>query len=87
MQRRTRFVCVSDTHNASPATGAFKLPAGDVLIHAGDLTKQGTYAELRRTLSWIAKAPYEAKIVVAGTVARSPPPSPPPHSCRQETTT
>lgn len=36
--RKTRIVCISDTHNASPADGAFKLPAGDVLIHAGDCT-------------------------------------------------
>ncbi|KAL8827831.1 MAG: hypothetical protein Q9191_002952 [Dirinaria sp. TL-2023a] len=64
--RKTRFVCISDTHNASPGTGAFKLPKGDVLVHAGDLTKQGTYAELRKTLDWIEKADFEVKIVVAG---------------------
>ena len=64
--RKTRFVCVSDTHNASPADGGFKLPKGDVLIHAGDLTKQGTYAELQKTLDWIEQADFEVKIVVAG---------------------
>jgi 3',5'-cyclic AMP phosphodiesterase CpdA len=66
MNRRTRFVCVSDTHNMSPADGAFKLPAGDVLIHAGDLTKTGTHAELQRALAWIEAADFEVKIVVAG---------------------
>ena len=65
--RKTRFVCVSDTHNTSPETGAFKLPKGDVLIHAGDLTKQGTHAELRQTLDWIENADFEEKIVIAGT--------------------
>lgn len=64
--RKTRFVCVSDTHNACPADGAFKLPKGDVLIHAGDLTRQGTFAELRKTFDWIEQADYEVKIVVAG---------------------
>lgn len=64
--RKTRFVCVSDTHNSSPADGSFKLPKGDVLIYAGDLTKQGTYAELQRTLDWIEQADFEVKIVVAG---------------------
>jgi len=64
--RKTRFVCVSDTHNASPATGAFKLPKGDVLIHAGDMTKEGTHAELRRALDWIENAEFEAKIVIGG---------------------
>ncbi|MCJ1466114.1 hypothetical protein MMC07_004733 [Pseudocyphellaria aurata] len=66
MSSKTRFVCVSDTHNASPANGAFKLPAGDVLIHAGDLTNQGTLAEIRKTLDWIEAADFEVKIVIAG---------------------
>lgn len=67
MSCKTRFVCVSDTHNASPADGAFKLPGGDVLVHAGDLTNQGTYAEIRKTLDWIEAADFEAKIVIAGS--------------------
>lgn len=68
MSCKTRFVCVSDTHNASPANGAFKLPGGDVLIHAGDLTNQGTLVEIRKTLDWIEAADYEAKIVIAGNI-------------------
>ncbi|KAK4950591.1 hypothetical protein LTR28_006982 [Elasticomyces elasticus] len=64
--RKTRFVCISDTHNASPRDGAFKLPAGDVLIHAGDLTNQGSLSELRKTVAWLEEADFEAKIVVAG---------------------
>ncbi|PSK60194.1 hypothetical protein B9Z65_1092 [Elsinoe australis] len=64
--RKTRIVCISDTHGASPKDGAFKLPKGDVLIHAGDLTNQGTYSELRKTVDWIAEADFEVKIVVAG---------------------
>ena len=59
--RKTRFVCISDTHNST-----FKLPAGDVLVHAGDLTKQGTFAELQKTVEWIEKSDFEVKIVVAG---------------------
>ncbi|OJD36326.1 ser thr protein phosphatase family protein [Diplodia corticola] len=59
--RRTRFVCISDTHNQTP-----KLPKGDVLIHAGDLTNQGSISELRKTVTWLEKADFEAKIVVAG---------------------
>lgn len=42
------------------------MPKGDVLIHAGDLTKQGTFAELRRTLDWIEGADFEVKLVIAG---------------------
>ena len=65
--RKTRFVCVSDTHNASPLNGAFKLPKGDVLVHAGDLTNQGSLSELRKTLDWIENADFEVKIVIAGS--------------------
>jgi predicted phosphodiesterase len=63
--RRTRFICISDTHNGAP-NGAFKLPKGDVLIHAGDLTNQGSYSELKKTIKWIEEADFEAKIVIAG---------------------
>jgi len=63
--RKTRFVCISDTHNASPR-GAFQLPKGDVLIHAGDLTNQGSFSELKKTIEWIEKADFEAKIIIAG---------------------
>ena len=66
MLRKTRIVCISDTHNASPQSGAFKLPKGDVLIHAGDMTNQGSLSELKKTVEWIEKADFEAKIVIAG---------------------
>jgi 3',5'-cyclic AMP phosphodiesterase CpdA len=59
--RKTRIVCISDTHNQTP-----KLPCGDVLIHTGDLTNQGSYSELQKTVAWLEKADFEAKIVVAG---------------------
>ncbi|PSN67989.1 Metallo-dependent phosphatase [Corynespora cassiicola Philippines] len=58
--RKTRIVCISDTHNQTP-----KLPKGDVLIHAGDLTNQGSYSELKKTVEWLEKTDFEAKIVVA----------------------
>lgn len=63
--RKTRFVCISDTHNGTP-NGAFKLPKGDVLIHAGDLTNQGSFSELQKTIRWIEAADFEAKIIIAG---------------------
>lgn len=63
--RKTRFVCISDTHNAT-ANGSFKLPPGDVLIHAGDLTNQGSFSELQKAVRWIEEADFEAKIVVGG---------------------
>lgn len=66
MRQRTRFVCVSDTHGYTPSEAGFKLPAGDVLIHAGDLTNNGSLKELRKTMDWICKADFEIKIIVGG---------------------
>lgn len=54
-------VCVSDTHNTTPA-----LPFGDLLLHAGDLTEKGTSAELQAQLTWLNDQPHTHKIVIAG---------------------
>lgn len=54
-------MCISDTHNAT-----VKLPKGDVLIHAGDLTNQGSYTELSKAVAWLERQPFETKIVIAG---------------------
>ncbi|RJE26430.1 hypothetical protein PHISCL_01231 [Aspergillus sclerotialis] len=63
---KTRFVCISDTHGYTPSEAGFKLPAGDVLIHAGDLTNQGSKIEIEKTINWISKTEYQVKIIVAG---------------------
>ena len=65
--RKTRIVLVSDSHGQTP-----KLPQGDVLIHAGDLTNQGTYSELSRTIQWLERADFEAKVVVRLTSPHGP---------------
>ncbi|KAK0930729.1 hypothetical protein LTR91_010488 [Friedmanniomyces endolithicus] len=62
--QKLRVVCISDTHNHSPGEG-FTLPKGDVLIHAGDLTNQGSYAELKKAVDWIEKVDFAVKVVVA----------------------
>jgi predicted phosphodiesterase len=56
-----RIVCISDTHN-------FKVdvPAGDILIHAGDITRDGTLDELKVMISWIQSLPCTHKIVIGG---------------------
>lgn len=66
-RKKLRVVCVSDTHNSSPLNGQFKVPPGDVLIHAGDMTNQGSNSELRKAVEWIGKCEHEVKIVIAGT--------------------
>lgn len=63
---KTRFVCVSDTHGYGTREAAFRLPKGDVLIHAGDITNKGTVEEFRKSAQWIREADFEVKIVIAG---------------------
>ncbi|KAI1451864.1 Metallo-dependent phosphatase, partial [Annulohypoxylon moriforme] len=52
---------ISDTHNCT-----VKLPKGDVLIHCGDLTNQGSFSELKKQVTWLEKADFECKLVIAG---------------------
>lgn len=54
-------VCVSDTHNSQP-----QLPYADILIHAGDITQTGSFAELQTAFDWMIGQPHPHKIVVAG---------------------
>lgn len=58
-----RLVCFSDTHMAHRG---LSLPAGDVLIHAGDATSTGTSDEVARFLAWFASQPHRHKILIAG---------------------
>ncbi|KEF57923.1 uncharacterized protein A1O9_05845 [Exophiala aquamarina CBS 119918] len=59
--RRVRLVCISDTHNQTP-----KLPSGDILIHAGDFSNQGTFSELQKTIRWLQQTQCRTKILVCG---------------------
>lgn len=58
-----RIVCISDTHNHH---NGIHVPAGDVLIHAGDLTDMGTKEELREALAWLRRLSHPHKVVIAG---------------------
>lgn len=54
-------VCISDTHNTQP-----EIPDGDLLLHAGDLTKYGSFEELQAQLTWLNSLPHQHKVVIAG---------------------
>ncbi|KAF4592460.1 metallophosphoesterase domain-containing protein [Ophiocordyceps camponoti-floridani] len=56
-----RIVCISDTHDRT-----VHVPAGDVLVHAGDLSTKGTASDIQAQLDWIRTLPHPIKIVVAG---------------------
>ncbi|KAJ7652236.1 Metallo-dependent phosphatase-like protein [Mycena rosella] len=59
-----RVVCISDTHNTHRSQPP--LPAGDLLIHAGDLTHSGSAPELADALAWLSSQPHPHKVLIAG---------------------
>lgn len=60
-----RFVCISDTHNKH---NMLNLPDGDVLLHAGDFTWQGTQEEVESFCNFLKenKEKYKHIVVIAG---------------------
>lgn len=58
-----KFVCLSDPHGYHRLV---KVPAGDVLIFAGDLTVRGEIVTVRDFNMWLGELPHKYKIVIAG---------------------
>ncbi|MGV3656308.1 MAG: metallophosphatase domain-containing protein [Chitinophagaceae bacterium] len=58
-----KFVAISDTHCRHKS---LKLPKGDVLLHAGDVTYKGERWEVMDFLDWFGKQNYTYKIFIAG---------------------
>lgn len=58
-----RIVCLSDTHTLQ---NNFKVPEGDVLIHAGDFCNTGSERDVHKFAKWIDRLPHTHKVVVAG---------------------
>ncbi|KAH7062894.1 Metallo-dependent phosphatase-like protein [Paraphoma chrysanthemicola] len=67
---RIKLVCISDTHNSRPP-----IATGDVLIHAGDLSVNGSVAEVKAQADWLAglkrrkgrgEEGFEQIVVIAG---------------------
>ena len=54
---------MSDTHNLHQQIA---VPEGDVLIHAGDATMNGTERELMPFLDWFGGQPHPHKLLVSG---------------------
>lgn len=58
-----KLVCISDTHGDHEQ---LVLPAGDVLIHAGDLTGHGSDSETLAFMQWFGRQDFAHKLCVAG---------------------
>ncbi|KAJ4488402.1 Metallo-dependent phosphatase [Lentinula aciculospora] len=63
----TRFICLSDTHSTTHWDDGGRMPRGDILLHAGDLSSWGTVRQLQKTIKWLENLEgYGAKIIIAG---------------------
>lgn len=58
-----RLVMLSDTHTMHDQV---KVPDGDVIIHAGDLTYAGKRSQWVSALEWLGNLPHKHKIYIAG---------------------
>jgi Icc-related predicted phosphoesterase len=58
-----RIVCISDTHARH---AGLVVPDGDVLVHAGDLTRRGSEKDVRAFDDWLRTLPHRHKVVIAG---------------------
>ena len=58
-----KIVLISDTHGSHEE---LVVPAGDVLIHAGDMTRTGKLNELEAFADWLRALPHWHKLLIAG---------------------
>jgi len=58
-----KFVVISDTHELHDE---LKLPQGDALIHAGDITHHGTQYAVKDFLQWFSLQDFKHKIFIGG---------------------
>ena len=62
-RRPLTLVAISDTHGLH---GELEIPAGDVLVHAGDFTMHGAMGEVAAFNDFLAAQPHAHKLVIAG---------------------
>ena len=58
-----KIITISDSHGQHHD---LKLPSGDMLIHAGDVTSSGTKTQVLDFLQWYGALNYKYKIFIAG---------------------
>lgn len=58
-----KVVCISDTHGKHKE---LKLPEGDMIIHAGDISSRGLLPEITKFLAWFTELPYQYKVFIGG---------------------
>ena len=58
-----KFVAISDTHGCHRQ---LNLPAGDVLLHAGDVCNKGDREQANDFFTWLQEQPFEHKVIIWG---------------------
>lgn len=58
-----KIILISDTHTKHKD---IKLPEGDILIHAGDISSRGRIYEVIDFIEWFTEQPHAYKIFIAG---------------------
>ncbi len=58
-----KIVCVSDTHARHDLTD---VPDGDILVHAGDITRHGSLEDVESFDRWLGRLPHRHKLVICG---------------------
>jgi len=58
-----KFIAIADTHGFHRS---LEIPAGDILVHAGDLTRHGTLDDVLEFNDFLGSLPHPHKIVIAG---------------------
>ena len=61
-QPPVRVVCISDTHDHFVEN----VPDGDILIHAGDLTGDGSVGAIQKQIDWLSSLPHKEIVVISG---------------------
>lgn len=61
--QHTRFVCIGDTYNWM---NSLRVPDGDVLVHTGGFTANGTREEVQNFTNYMYTLPHKYKIVLCG---------------------
>ncbi|KAL7677685.1 hypothetical protein ACOME3_003924 [Neoechinorhynchus agilis] len=64
-KEKLSFVCISDTHNHHESLRK-DIPAGDILLVAGDLSNVGDYYAINQFNDFLASLPHSLKIVISG---------------------
>ena len=59
----TRIVAVSDTHGFHRR---LDIPAGDIFVHAGDITRDGEMSTALDFANWVRELPHKHKCIVFG---------------------